>query len=296
MRPSSDLTGIAAMLAATAAFVIGDSFMKRVTEGLPPFEVLFLRGIAASLVCGLLVVASGQARHLAGAIHPRALLRALAETGSVLCYIVALAALPIADAIAIVMTAPLILLVALAVIDREPVGRIRFALVLLGFVGAVLVARPGPGGLTPVALLAFAAAVLLALREIVGRGVPAGIPVMVVALATNVVVMTVSGLASLLVEAWVAPAPWQIGSLAAAGFFLTFGHIGILAAYRLGRTAVVAPFFYSFALWGVVAGLVVWGALPDALALAGIGLIAASGVALVVFDQRRRAGEDRTGT
>jgi hypothetical protein len=65
------------------------------------------------------------------------------------------------------------------------------------------------------------------------------------------------------------------------------GHAGLLLAYRLGRTASVAPFFYCFALWGVVSGLVIWGELPNALALTGIALIAGSGVAIVVLDQRR---------
>ena len=55
MRRTSNLSGVAAMLAATGSFVVGDSFMKLVTGDLPPFEVLFLRGVAASLACGLLL-------------------------------------------------------------------------------------------------------------------------------------------------------------------------------------------------------------------------------------------------
>ena len=65
MDRSSDLSGIAAMLAATALFVVGDSFMKLVTEDLPPFEVLFLRSIAASLACAVLVALRGT-----GAVFP----------------------------------------------------------------------------------------------------------------------------------------------------------------------------------------------------------------------------------
>ena len=53
MRKTPNLSGVAAMLAATGSFVVGDSFMKLVTADLPPFEVLFLRGVAASLACGL---------------------------------------------------------------------------------------------------------------------------------------------------------------------------------------------------------------------------------------------------
>src|SRR5215212_2054839 len=108
-RPS-DLSGIAAMLAATAFFVVGDSFMKLATEDLPPFEVLFLRGIAASLACAVLLALRGAWRAISGVLDRRALLRAAGETLSVLCYVVALARLPIADVIAILQTAPLILI------------------------------------------------------------------------------------------------------------------------------------------------------------------------------------------
>lgn len=149
MRNVSNLTGVAAMLAATASFVVGDSFMKMVTSDLPPFEVLFLRGVAASLACGLLLVALGDWRVVSSALHPRALLRAAGETLSVLCYIVALARLAIADAIAILQTAPLILILAVAFLLRERVGAGRVTLALVGFAGAFLVAQPGPSPSPP---------------------------------------------------------------------------------------------------------------------------------------------------
>jgi len=285
-RPSN-LSGIAAMLAGTASFVVGDSFMKLVTRDLPPFEVLFLRGVAASLACGLLLLVLGDWRFISSALHLRALMRAAGETLSVLCYIVALARLPIADAIAILQTAPLILILAVAFLLRERVGAARVALALVGFGGAVLVAQPGSAGISPAALFAFASAVLIAARDLVGRDVPARIPVMVVTFATNTMVMVVAGLMSLGLESWRPPADWHLAFLGFAGLFVTLGHVGLLLAYRLGRTAAVAPFFYSFALWAVLSGVLVFGALPNVLALVGIALIIASGVAIVLLDQRR---------
>lgn len=287
MHRTSNLSGVAAMLAATGSFVVGDSFMKAVTVDLPPFEVLFLRGVAASLACGLLLAALGHLRVISSALDPRALLRAAGETLSVLCYIVALARLPIADAIAILQTAPLILILAVAFLLRERVGAARAALALIGFAGAFLVAQPGPAGISPAALFAFASALLIAARDLVGRNVPRRIPVMVVTFATNVMVMAAAGGMSLAFEDWRPPAAWHLAFLGSAGLFVTLGHVGLLLAYRLGRTAAVAPFFYSFALWAVLSGLFVFGALPNALALAGIALIAGSGVAIVLLDQRR---------
>jgi drug/metabolite transporter (DMT)-like permease len=291
LRKASNLGGVAAMLAATASFVVGDSFMKLTTADLPPFEVLFLRGVAASLACGLLLVPLGDWRAISSALDPRALMRAACETLSVLCYIVALSRMLIADAIAILQTAPLILILAVAFLMRERVGALRVALALIGFAGAFLVAQPGPAGIAPAALFAFASAVLIAARDLAGRAAPARIPVMVMTFATNVMVMLASGLMSWGFENWRAPAGWHLAFLALAGLFVTFGHAGLLLAYRLGRTAAVAPFFYSFAVWAVLSGVVVFGALPNGLALAGIALIVLSGVAIVLVDQRR-GGEE----
>jgi drug/metabolite transporter (DMT)-like permease len=291
MRKSSNLTGIAAMIAATASFVICDSFMKLVTMDLPPFEVLFLRGVAASVACGGLLVLLGDWPVVSSAFHPRALLRAAGEMLSVLCYIVALARLPIADVIAILQTAPLILILAVAFLLGEHVGAARLALALVGFAGAFLVAQPGSAGISPAALLAFASAVLVAARDLVGRSVPARIPVMVVTFATNVMVMAAAGAMSLAYESWQAPTTRHLAFLCFAGLFVTFGHVGLLLAYRLGRTSAVAPFFYSLAPWAVLSGLFVFGALPNPLAFIGIVLIAGSGVAIVLLDYLRSRGE-----
>jgi len=278
------------MLAGTASFVTCDTFMKLAAEDLPPFQILFLRGIAASIACGVLVMVRGEGHAIAGVRNGRALMRAAAETLSVLCYIVALAQMPIADLIAIVQTAPLIVILGAAFLLRERIGAARVVVVLLGFAGALMVAQPGAAGISPAALLAFASAVMIAARDLIGRGVPTHIPVTVVAFVTNVMVMTGGAVLSFSIETWTAPTYRHLAFLGAAGLFVTLGHAGLLAAYRLGRTTVIAPFFYSFAPWALLAGVVVWRALPDPVALAGIALIIVSGVANALLGQRQQRG------
>jgi drug/metabolite transporter (DMT)-like permease len=285
--PSSNLRGVAAMVFATGSFVICDSFMKLATEELPPFEVLFLRGIAATLCCGTLLVALGQWRAVAGIANPVVLARGGFETASVLCYIVALASMPIADVVAISQTAPLLLILLVALIWRERVGPLRTFLIALGFVGAVLVAQPDASGLSSTAVLAFATAIGIAFRDVIVRGVPAAIPALVVTFSTILIVMLASGLMMVALEDPSMPTPRHALYLLAAGFFVTLGHFGIFMAYRLGAPGAVAPFFYTFAVWAVVAGLVIFGEMPNPLALAGIATIVASGLGIVLMDRRR---------
>jgi drug/metabolite transporter (DMT)-like permease len=287
MALPSHLRGAAAMIASTGLFVINDSFMKVSMAELPPFEVLFLRGVAAMICCAGLLVAAGQVRGLKNALDPFVLLRGLGETLSVLCYIVALANMPIADVIAINQTAPLILIVAAALIWRDVVGPLRLLLVAAGFAGAVMVAQPSASGVSVYAVLAFATAVMIAARDLVGRRVPADVPSFVVAFSTIILVMVAAAAMTTLTERWVMPSATHALYLGIAGLFVTLGHFFIFLAYRLGSPRSVAPFFYSFAVWAVLAGIVVWHEVPNLLATLGIALIVGSGLAIVLIDRRR---------
>ena len=275
------------MCFATASFVVCDSFMKLTTAAVPPFEVLFLRGVFATVCCAGLLIVLGQGRVFWRGFAWTAVLRAAFETGAVLCYIVALAGMPIADVIAIIQTAPLVLILLVASIWRERIGAVRIGLIAAGFIGALMVAQPDARGLSATALLAFASAIGTALRDVTSRSVPAAIPALAVTFATVVIVMVGSGIMMLATETVVMPSAQHALYLLGAGFFVTAGHFGIFLAYRLGTPAAIAPFFYSFAVWAVLAGVIVFRELPNPLALAGIAAIVASGLAIILFDRHK---------
>lgn len=289
----SNLSGAAAMTAATGLFVINDSFMKAAMSTLPPFEVLFLRGVAAGLCCLAMMAMLGQIRHLRAMAHPAVLGRAVFETLGVLCYIVALANMPIADVIAITQTAPLMLILAAAFLMRERIGVGRLALIIAGFLGALLVAQPSSSGVSFYAVLAFATAAAIAARDLVGRRVPATTPGFVVIFATVLVVAAAAAVMTGLEEDFVAPSGLHLAYLGAAGLFVMLGHFAIFLAYRYGTAGAVAPFFYAFAIWAGLIGYVVWHETPNALALAGIAVIMASGLAIVLVDRRTHLVEPR---
>ena len=82
--------------------------------------------------------------------------------------------------------------------------------------------------------------------------------------------------------------PRHLLLLCGSGLFLVFGHFFIFMAYRVGPTRAVAPFYYCFTVWAVISGLVVFGHLPNTIAALGILLVVASGLTIVLLDQRRR--------
>lgn len=171
MPPAHPFRGPAYMLLATGSYVVNDTMMKIATEGLPPYQVLVMRGLAA-VAWGLpLLLLLGYGRQLSLMFDRRVLARNLSETAAILCYVVALANMPIADATALGQITPLFVILGGSVLLGERVGALRMALISLGFAGAVMVAQPTGAGISFYALLALGNAVFCAVRDLVGRGV-----------------------------------------------------------------------------------------------------------------------------
>jgi len=276
------------MVLSTGFFSANDAFMKLATVGLPPFEVLFLRGVMASLWALPVVLLTGNARGLPLVLNRWVLLRNSFELMAVLCFVVALANMPIADLTALGQISPMLLLIGVAVLYRDPIGWARAALIAIGFVGAICVAQPGASGISLFAVLGLGCAVGTAFRDIAGRKVSPAIPTLVVAYGTLLLVMAGAAIASLLFEHWVMPDGRHLLLLACSGLLLSLGHFFIFLSYRTGATAAVAPFYYMFAIWAVCSGALVFGTFPNTLALVGIMLIVVSGIAVVLVDIRKR--------
>jgi drug/metabolite transporter (DMT)-like permease len=276
------------MIVSTGSYLVNDTMMKLATAGLPSYEVLFLRGAAAALWGFPLLFALGYGKQIPLIFDKRVLSRNVLELAAILCYVVALANMQIADSTALGQITPLLMLVGSSILFGERIGGRRMALIGLGFVGAQMVAQPTMQGISVYALLALGNAALAAARDLAGRRVSAEVPGMIVAISAVVVVLIGAGAAHLVSERWVMPGAHHLLLMAGAGFFLIFGHFFIFMAYRVGPTSAVAPFYYCFTVWAVISGLLVFGQFPNTLAICGILLVVGSGLTIVSLDQRQR--------
>jgi drug/metabolite transporter (DMT)-like permease len=276
------------MIIATGSYLVNDTMMKLATAGLPSYEVLFLRGAAATLWGFPLLFGLGYGKQIPLIVDKRVLRRNLLELAAILCYVVALANMQIADSTALGQITPLLMLVGSSLLFGERIGGQRMALIGLGFIGALMVAQPTMQGISIYALLALGNAALAAARDLAGRRVAAEVPGMIVAISAVLVVVVGAGAAHLVSESWVMPEARHLVLMAGAGFFLIFGHFFIFMAYRVGPTSAVAPFYYCFTVWAVISGLLVFGQFPNTLAICGILLVVGSGLAIVSLDQRKR--------
>ena len=278
--------GIRLMVLAMACFIVNDVLVKFVSQSLPAGQLIFLRGLMATVLVLAFMRVTGapvQPRQLAGGwVAVRAGLDALAT----LSYLVSLFNLPIANATAINMGTPLFITLIAVLWLRHRVGPRQWLAIAAGFAGVLLVIQPRADGFNAFAWLCLGSTVLHALRDLVTLRIPRDVASIGVTLATAVAVTVLAGLVSLL-QGWAELTGRQLGLLGAAAVFLASGYQLIIRATRSGDLSVVAPFRYSGLLMAVLLGWVVWGDVPNALAWAGIALVLGAGLYLLRNEGRR---------
>lgn len=274
------------MVGAMAGFVVNDAIVKHVGEAMPSAQLIFLRGVLASLLVLGMALALGARRQLQHALHPRVAARAAVDACATVMYLLSLFHLPLGNATAINLAAPLFLVVFAVWFLKERPGAARWLAVAVGFAGVLCVVQPSSDGFNAWALLCLAGTLFHATRDLLTRRIDPAIPSIVVTLSTAVAVTLLSGAMSL-AQGWQPFTPVQLAWLAAASVFLVAGYFLIIQCMRQGEVSLTAPFRYAALLFAVVLGYLVWGDVPNAWAWCGIALLVGSGL-YVLHDQRGR--------
>lgn len=274
------------MIAAMGLFIAAESIAKRTFATVPMFEVLFIRGLVGTAICILVAVLMGHGKSLARLFNPIVLGRGGLEVAANTTYVWAFFYMPIGDVTAVLQTAPLLVLVGAAVFFKEPLNALRISLILLGFLGALLVAQPGSSAASPYAMLGFLVAVFVAARDLLTRLVPDTVPAPI---ATSVVMacLTIAAAVGMAFssQAPVSPSASDLLNMILSGTLIAAGHLCVFLAYKSGEARAVAPFMYTLTVWAVGFGYAFFGDVPNTIALAGMALILAAGVLVILTDR-----------
>ena len=278
---------------------VNDMAVKALSDGYPLHEVVLTRSlIGLCVVLAVLAYAHGGRSLWRGIRTGRPglhALRVLCVLGSNIFYFLGLAALPLADGVAIFFVAPLLLTALSVPLLGERVGPRRWAAVGAGLLGVVIMMRPGAGVIQPATLLVLLSALSYALTQILTRRMAPTEGALGMSFWTQVGFIAVScamGLtvgdgrlgqsdnASLafLLRAWTWPAPQDWPLFLATGLAVSTGGLMISQAYRLCEAGLVAPFEYSGIPMAVIWGVLIFGEWPDRVAWTGIALISGAGL------------------
>lgn len=278
--------GIVSALIAMALFVCNDSLVKLATTSFATGQVLVIRGLFATSIMLTIVLVSKQAKSLRFMFTRLLMVRAMAESMVALCFVTSIAQLSLADLTAILQATPLIITLFSVILGIEKIGWRRWSAVIVGFIGVLLVVKPGGSTFNIYALLALLSCVLVAYRDLMTRTIDKSIPTVVVSLTTTLSVVVVGLCLGL--DNWKPMEMQPTLYLLAAAAFVSMGNMCIVKAYRIADPSAVSPFRYSVVIWAFLSSFVVFGDVPDALAILGTSLIVASGI-YTVHRERVRA-------
>ena len=308
--------GILFICLGMTAITVNDAVLKQFSDRYPLHEIVFVRAAVAMLFSLAMLRFEGGLRALRTRRPGPHLARGLCMVVANMAFFAALAAIPLADATALFFVAPLFITLLSIPFLGEKVGVRRFSAVAVGFVGVLVVLRPGGGGLGPdldrlTLLLPVVAALAYATMQILTRRLRASAPASAMAIYIQGTLVAVSfgffvvagdgryaaGLdnrsALFLLRAWTWPTPEHWLWFVFLGGLSAFIAYAVTQAYRLTDAATLAPFEYVALPMAIVLGWLVFDHLPDVWVLLGCALIAGSGV--YVYRRKKNLADAHAG-
>lgn len=287
-KPSRPLAGVGLMLAAMAILPLIDVIAKKLGQaGMPILIVVWAR----ALFGGMMTLPFALCAEGRRAFHPQRPLHHLARAallfGATFLFFNALKHLPIADALAIFFVNPLVIVVLSALLLGERVGPRRWAAVAVGFVGTLIIIRPGMVAINPGTLYALGAGVSLGSYFVMTRHIAGAADAMVLTFQTSAIGAALMTLG--LPFVWQGPDPLQWLMLAGLGVIATLGHVLITKAYEHGEASLLAPLAFTEIIMATLVGWWFFGDLPDRWTLLGVAILIASAIYISVRERRAKA-------
>ena len=300
--------GILLLIFGVSIVSIQDVLIKFLSGTFPVHEVLVIRYAMALLLFGWLVAFVGDIRKLRTHHLGIQIIRGLCAFGAGVAYYLALAVLPLAETVALYFSAPLFVTILSASFFDERVGAYRWAAVVIGFVGMLIMVRPGSDVFEPIAFLAIFSAFLYALSLLLIRKVADKESAVALSFYSMLCNLAGNGAIALafffgvlsptwfpatldfLTREWVVPTNFQLGMIFGVAIITVIAFYTITQAYRIAAPSVLSVFEYTALFWGVTWGVLLWKDYPDAVSIIGIVLMVGSGL----FTIAREAGMDFT--
>ncbi|MBM3533181.1 MAG: DMT family transporter [Alphaproteobacteria bacterium] len=280
-RPTA---GIAIMCAAVALFAIQDTISKYLSAGYPAVEVAWFRYVSGVLAVLALLPWLGGKSAFRSRRPGQQILRGVMLYSSTVLFVAAIYYIPLPTATAIGFVSPLFLTALSIPFLGEKVGVRRWTAIFVGFLGVLIVVRPGFGGFQWPLLIPILMAAMYAVYQVVTRLIRDADPPITSLLYPSIVGCVLGFLPVPFL--WVAPNLFDAGLLTLLGFCGTASHFCLVRAFALAPATTLAPFAYTQLLWVTILSYLFFGEIPDLPTAIGAAVIVASG--LYVFYRERR--------
>jgi len=266
------------MTLSMGGFAVEDLFLKILSETVPVSQILIYVGISATVFLSVISVIK-RIPVLRNDIYSNKLfiIRSFADMMGAVLIMTSISLMPLSTVSSILQALPLFIIFGAVLIFKESVGWRRWSAVSFGFIGVILILKPGLSSFNPSSLIVLLAVACLALRDLVTRKISKDIHSITVSLYAFILT-TVGGIISLpffgkfiilTITQWIV--------VLTITLFGCFSYFMLVLATRKGDISVISPFRYSRLIFALVLAILVLNERPDTLTLFGAAIIVASG-------------------
>ena len=273
---TSSMQGIIWHVVGMLLFGSMDAVSKYLTTLLPVPEILWVRYLFFAFFGFVLAIYLGGFQALRTKILIIQVLRGLALVSEIILFTYSFRYLPLADAHVMAATVPLMVLALAVTILGEKVGFRRWLAVIIGFLGILIILRPGFEEWNPILILPLLGAVGFAVYLVLTRMAARHDSVGTSAFYTGIVGFII--LSFMVPTQWESPTIQEWGWLIVASILGLVAHISIMKGLTLSEASALQPFNYIVLVWATFLGFVVFGDIPDLITCSGAGVIVASGL------------------
>ncbi|MBZ9678181.1 DMT family transporter [Mesorhizobium sp. ES1-1] len=276
------LAGILLMLAGDFLFALNDAMGKWLVASFSVGQVVLIRSIGAFVVLGPMIARQGGGRLFQLERPGLQMLRVVATTTDTALFYAAVVYLPLADVMSFYMAGPIYVAALSHFLLGEKVGWRRWAAILLGFCGVLIMLKPSSAALSLSSSFAFVGSIAFGFAIILSRRLRGTSD-------TNLVTWQTIGTllvgAVMTIGAWRTPSAIDLGAMLLLGVVSCGAHLMITRALKLAPASTLAPLHYTLLLWAVVFGLVFFGDVPDLRILVGSAIVVLAG--LFIFHRQK---------
>jgi drug/metabolite transporter (DMT)-like permease len=273
-----NLRGSLYMVGSMAGFAVEDMFLKAAARSVPLGEVLLIFGLCGLVAFAGLTRRRGEPVWHPAYLSPALLVRGIFEVSGRLFYALAFVMIPLSTASAILQATPLLVVAGAAIYFKEQVGWRRWSAIFAGFLGVLLILRPGTSGFDALSLLAVAGMIGFAGRDLATRAAPPVLSNMQLGIC-GFAMLSLVGVGLCLFQGGVKTPDAQTSvQIAGATVFGVAAYYALTVAMRTGEVGAVTPFRYTRLLFAMILGAIVFGERPDELTLIGSAIVVAAGV------------------
>ena len=305
MARKTTTLGIIYLIAGISVFSVQDLILKLISGGYPLYQAMLIRGFTSIPFLLAFAHFDGGIRTLFTPGASKMILRGLVMFLAYFSFYIALAGLPLPTTVALYYSAPLFITVLSVLFLSEKVSAAAWAAVLTGFLGVIIMVRPGSDLFDWAALLPILSGLTYGISMITARKMGDTQTAAALAFWGNAVFLICAGLMALyyhdgshivtshpslafLTRGWITPTAHDLILMMTCGVVAAMGLWLLTQAYRIAAASVVAPFEYLGLIWSVLWGWLFWRDWPDAQGWLGIGIIAGAGL-FVLLQERRKS-------